>query len=58
VGAQAVDAVADLEFRGAEEVAVLLASQETGELEGLGLEGRFQALEEGLGLGFLFGSQV
>jgi hypothetical protein len=53
-----VDAVADLELGGAEAVAVVLAGHQAGQLQGLVLEGRFQALEEGLGLGFLFDSQT
>jgi hypothetical protein len=58
LGAEAVNAVADREFGGAEEVAVVLARQQARQLEGFVRTSGFEPLEEGLGLGFLFGGEV
>src|SRR5262249_22222145 len=57
VSAEAVDGVADLELGGAEEVSVVLAGEQPGELAGLVEEGRLDRLEEALGQGFLFGGK-
>jgi hypothetical protein len=58
LGSQAVDRLADLELRGAEELRVGLGGEQACEAAGLVQEGLLEGLEEALGFGFLLGGQV
>jgi hypothetical protein len=58
VSAEAVDTVAHFKLGGSEELAVVLAGHQAGEVTGLTVEGVFQVFVEGLSFDFLLGGEV